>query len=63
MTQPEKALVEQRIRDCFVRMRRQRTIIASLKAGGRDSTIEVNLLSAMESSQAMRLRRLASLVS
>ena len=59
MPHTEIALVEQRIRDCTARIATQRAIIASMRAAGRDTAAAVNLLSAMESGQDIRLRRLA----
>lgn len=59
MPHTEIALVKQRIRDCTVRIAAQRAIIASMRAAGRDTAAAVNLLSALEGGQAIRLRRLA----
>lgn len=61
MPTTERALVQQRVRDCDTKIRAQRVIVESLQANGRDTESAVNVLSALEASQALRLRRLRAI--
>ena len=61
MPTTEKTLVQQRVRECDVKIRAQRAIIASMQDVGRDAASAVNVLSALEAGQALRLRRLRAI--
>ena len=61
MPTTERALVQQRVRDCDTKIRAQRVIIASMQENGRDADSAVNVLSALEAGQAIRLRRLCAI--
>jgi hypothetical protein len=61
MPQSERNLIHVRILECETRMADQRRTITRLQSAGSDTASAVYLLSAMESGQAMRLRRLAAL--
>jgi hypothetical protein len=60
-SETEQSLIRVRILECEVRMRDQREGMARMAAVGADISSAINLLSAMESSQALRFRRLAAL--
>ena len=57
----EQNLIKARIVDGEARILDQRREIAQMATSGVDTACAVNLLSAMETSQALRLRRLAAL--
>jgi hypothetical protein len=61
MPSDEQTAIKARLLDCETRMARQRVEIAHLTNAGTDASFALNLLSAMESMQARRLRRLAAL--
>lgn len=61
MPTSERALVQQRVRDCDTKIRAQRAIIESMQANGRDAENALNVLSALEASQALRLRQLRAI--
>jgi len=62
MPDKEQALIRVRILECEMRMAEQRAAIAQIVSAGTDTSSAINLLSAMESTQALRFRRLATLV-
>jgi hypothetical protein len=57
----EQTLIRARILECETRMVDQRAEIAQLTTAGTDASSAINVLSALESTQALRMRRLASL--
>jgi hypothetical protein len=57
----EQNLIKARIRAGEARILDQREQIADMAMAGVDTSSAINLLSAMETSQALRLRRLAAL--
>jgi hypothetical protein len=57
----EQSLIEARIRAGEARILDQREQIADMATAGVDTSCAINLLSAMETSQALRRRRLAAL--
>jgi hypothetical protein len=57
----ERRLIRARILECEERMTDQRKEIALMERAGSDVTSAINVLSAMEGGQALRLRRLAAL--
>jgi len=57
----ERAELKKRIADGKSRLANQRDVIGLLRKTGGDASAEIMLLSAMESGQAIRLRRLAAL--
>lgn len=57
----EQSLIEARIRAGEARILDQREQIADMANAGVDTSSAINLLSAMETSQALRRRRLAAL--
>lgn len=61
MPQSEQHLLRERILECEMRMADQRQAITRLQSAGGDIDSAIYLLSAMESGQAMRQRRLAAL--
>ena len=61
MPKTERSLVQSRIDQCEARMRLQRELIAQMQVAGSDTSLAQNLLSAMECSQAIRMRRLLML--
>lgn len=61
MTNTERASVQQRVRDCATAITAQRKVIASMESAGRDTESAVNVLSALEAGQALRLRRLRAI--
>jgi len=61
MAVTEKNLIRVRILEGEARLLDQRKEIADMATAGVDTSSAINLLSAMETSQALRLRRLANL--
>ena len=57
----EQNLIKARILEGEARILDQRNEIAYMATAGVDTSSAINLLSAMETSQALRLRRLANL--
>jgi hypothetical protein len=57
----ERTELKKRIADGKSRLANQRDLIGLLRSEGGDTSAEIMLLSAMESGQAIRLRRLAAL--
>mgnify|MGYP001195725764 FL=1 len=57
----ERKLIGVRILECEARMIDQRQEIALMERAGRDVSSAINVLSAMEGGQKLRLRRLAAL--
>lgn len=61
MAETEQSLIKGRILEGEARILDQRQEIADMARAGVDTSSAINLLSAMETSQALRLRRLAAL--
>jgi hypothetical protein len=61
MPEKEQISIRARILDCEERIANQRAEIVQMTTAGADTSSAINLLSAMECTQALRFRRLAAL--